>query len=72
MVGSFQVSLATTNGLANALLLSVQRGVDVSWLDQYSDRVNAVTLEQVNGAMRKYLSPDKMVLIQAGTLSTGN
>jgi zinc protease len=72
MVGSFQVSLATTTGLATALLTAVQRGLDVNWLDQYPERVNAVTLEQVNGAIKKYLKPEKMVLIQAGTLPTAN
>src|SRR5437868_2023087 len=37
MVGSFQVSLATTNGLAMALLTAVQRGLDVNWLDHYAE-----------------------------------
>jgi zinc protease len=72
MIGTFQVSLATTTGLANALLTAVQRGLDVTWLDQYPERVNALTLEQVNGAIKKYLHPEKMVLIQAGTLPTAN
>jgi zinc protease len=68
MIGSYQVSLATTTGLATALMSTVQRGLPLSWLDEYPARINALSLEQVNGAIKKYLHPDRMVLIQAGTL----
>ncbi|MDI1318895.1 MAG: pitrilysin family protein, partial [bacterium] len=50
LVGSFKVSLATTNGLAGNLLTAVQRGKDVTWLDQSPDVIRSLTLEQVNGA----------------------
>lgn len=68
LIGSYKVSLATTDGLAGFLLRTAQRGKPLSWLDDYPKAINALTLEQVNGAMRKYLDPDKMVLIEAGTL----
>jgi zinc protease len=68
LIGSFKVSLATTNGLAQNLLIAVQRGKDVGWLDQYSDVIRGLTLEQVNGAIKKHLNPDQMYLIKAGTV----
>jgi zinc protease len=68
LIGSYKVSLATTDGLAGFILRTVQRGKALSWLDEYPKAINALTLEQVNGAIRKYLNPDKMVLIEAGTL----
>ncbi len=68
LVGSFKVGLATTNGLAQSLLLAVQRGKDVSWLDQYPDVIRSLTLPQVNGAIKKHLNPDQMYLIKAGTV----
>ena len=68
LVGSYYVSLATTDGIAKALLSAVQRGYDVSWLDQYPEAVQALTLEQVNAAVKKYLDPSKMVLIKSGTV----
>lgn len=68
LVGNFQVNLATTSGLAQALLTTVQRGLELTWLDEYPARINALTLEQVNRAIRTHLDPAKMVLIQAGTL----
>ncbi len=68
MVGRFKVGLATTDGMAGSLLSSVQRGVGPEWLDQYPQKVNALTLERVNGVIKKHLDPDKMVLIKAGTI----
>ncbi len=69
LVGSYKVGLATTNGLAGFLLRTVQRGKPLSWLDDYPKALNALTLEQVNGAIRRHLDPAKMVLVEAGTLS---
>jgi zinc protease len=68
LIGSYKVSLATTDGLAGFILRTVQRGKPLSWLDDYPKAINALTLEQVNAAIRKYLNPDKMVLVEAGTL----
>ncbi len=68
LIGSFKVNLATTGGLADQLLVTVQRGFDLSWMDQYPQKVAALTPEQVNGAVKKYLKPESMVLIRAGTV----
>ena len=68
LVGTYQVGLSTTGGLAAALLSTAQRGLDLTWLDRYPDAIRALTLEQVNAAIRKYLDPDKMVLVEVGTL----
>lgn len=70
LVGSFKVGLATTDGMAEALLAAVHRGYDVSWLDEYPKRVEALTTTQLNTVIKKYLKPDSMVLIKAGTVST--
>jgi len=68
LIGSFKVELATTGGMANALLTAVNRGFDVSWLDDFPVQINALSHDQVNAAIKKYLQPDDMVLIKAGTL----
>jgi zinc protease len=68
LVGSYYVSLATTNGLAQALLTAVQRGYDLTWLDEYPKAIQALTVEQVNSAIKKHLDPNKMLLIEAGTI----
>jgi zinc protease len=68
LAGSFQVGLATTDGLAGALLAAINRGLDPSWLDEYPKRVEALTLAQVNAAIKQHLNPAKMTLVEVGTL----
>ncbi|MGZ4986125.1 MAG: M16 family metallopeptidase, partial [Chthoniobacterales bacterium] len=67
-VGSYKVGLTTTDGLANALLAAVHRGFDMTWLDEFPKRVAALSLEEVNAAIKKHLRPDKMTLIKAGSV----
>ncbi len=68
IAGSFIVSLETTEGLARQLLLCAERGFDVKWLDEFPGKVAALSLDEVNGAIRKHLDPAKMVTVKAGTL----
>ncbi len=68
LVGSFKVGLATTAGMANVLLATVNRGYDLNWLDEMPGKINGLTDAQVNGAIKKYLKPATMVTVKAGTL----
>jgi zinc protease len=67
VIGAFKVALTTTEGMAGSLLAAVNRGYDVSWLDELPARVNALTAEQVNASIKKHLKPETMVLVKAGT-----
>ncbi len=67
LVGAFKVGLATTDGMAGALLAAVNRGYDANWLDEYPVKVNALTHGQVNATIKKYLKPESMVMVKAGT-----
>ncbi|MBC7917289.1 MAG: insulinase family protein [Rhodoferax sp.] len=69
LVGAFQVGLSTTNGMAGTLLATVQRGYPLNWIDDYPGQIRALNDAQINGAIKKYLNPDKMVLVKAGTLA---
>jgi zinc protease len=68
LVGTFKVALATTGGLANQLLATIERGYDVNFMDDYPTKINALTPEQVNAAIKKHLKPDSMITIEAGTI----
>jgi zinc protease len=68
MVGSYRVGLSTTAGLATAILTDLQRGYDVSRLEEFPDAVNALTRDQVNSAIKKHLNPSRMALIEAGSI----
>jgi zinc protease len=70
LAGTFQVGLATTDGLASTILATVHRGYPLEWIDDYTLRLDTVTLDQVNAAIKKHLQPDNFVLIKAGTVPT--
>ena len=67
LTGSFKVGLSTTGGLAGALLSFVERGLDPSYIDQYPKDIEAVTLDQVNTAIKKYIDLDKLIIIKSGS-----
>ncbi|WP_228547257.1 M16 family metallopeptidase [Nonlabens antarcticus] len=66
--GSFKIGLATTTGMAANILSVVERGEDPSYVYQYSKDLNAVSVEQVNDAIKKYIDLNKLVIIKAGSL----
>ena len=68
LTGSFKIALSTTDGMAQALLNAVNRGQSVAWLDEYPVKINALTVAEVNGAIKKHLNPEKMFLVKAGTI----
>ena len=68
LIGRYQVGLANTSGMARTLLTTVLRNRDVTWLDQYPKAVDAVTLLQVNNAIKLHLNPEEMIVVKTGTL----
>jgi len=66
LVGSFQVELSTSRGMADQLLTILERGHGPEYLDQHPQRLRAVTLDQVNAAIRRYIKPEEMIVVVAG------
>lgn len=54
------------NGLANVLANYLFLNRTLVWDDELDKKVQALTLEQVNAAMKKYLTPDKISIFKAG------
>jgi zinc protease len=46
----------------------LNRGMPLEFVDEYPARVKAITRDEVNGAIRKYLNPATMTLVKAGTV----
>jgi len=67
-VGSYKIGLSTTGGMATTILNTLNRELPLSFIDEFGNKVNALTLADVNGAIKKHLDPDKMVLVKAGTV----
>ena len=69
MAGSYKIGLSTTSGMAGMILNTLNRDLPISFIDEYPARVGALTTAQVNGAIKKHLDPEKMVLVKAGTVT---
>jgi zinc protease len=68
LAGEHRVSLATSGGLADSILSTIRHGLDLSWIDDYPKKVDALTLKQVNSVIRHRVDPNKLVMARAGTL----
>ena len=68
IVGSYKVGMDTTSGLANRILSNDEKGRDISYLDDYPNIINSVSIDQVNNAIKTYVDPLNLVEVSAGTL----
>lgn len=66
--GSAKVQLATTSGVANYIHDIALRDRSVSYADEYFEDIDALTLDEVNEAIKKYIDLDKLVIVKAGTV----
>jgi zinc protease len=69
LIGGYYVGLSTNQGLGRAIVYALQRGYDLTWLDEYPHAVQALTRDQVNAAIHAHLNPATMVLVEAGTFA---
>jgi zinc protease len=67
-VGSFKVSLSTNAGLAAALWSAEFYRLGLDYVDRYPQLIRAVTVEEVNAAIRKYFRPDHLTVVVAGDI----
>ena len=65
--GSFQVSLDTTGGLIDKILTNAEKGRDISYLDNYTNKINELNKDEINRAIKSYLDPESFVTSIAGT-----
>ena len=65
-IGSFKVSLSTNKGLAAALWNAEFYNLGLDYIDRYPQLIQAVTVEEVNAAIRKYFRPDHLTVVIAG------
>jgi zinc protease len=66
IMGSYTVGLAKTSRLAQSILTNAERDFEVDYLDRFPEKIEALTLEEVNEAVRRYLRPDELHEALAG------
>ncbi len=68
MIGGYEVGLSTSRGLASMLHKVGIEGKQLSYVDEYPELIQAVTLEELQ-EVAKLISVDRMSLAAAGTFT---
>lgn len=68
VLGNFQVSIATTGGLAAQILRVEELGFGIDYLKRHPALVEKVTVDEANQALKKFFHPDKIHVSVAGSL----
>jgi zinc protease len=61
-----KTGLGFDQSLSSRLASYMEQGKDLTFYSDNEDKVKKLTLDQVNAALRKYISPDKITFIYAG------
>jgi zinc protease len=66
LTGVFPLRAETQEGLTNLLVAQQLYDLPADYLQTYRDKVNAVTLDDVERVAKKYISPDKIAIVIVG------
>jgi len=66
LTGVFPIRLETQEGVIDQLVQIKMFGLANDYLELYRSRVQAVTIEQIQGVAQKYVQPDKAALVIVG------
>ncbi len=69
LTGSFPLTIETPSQIALQILNAVFFGLNMNDLQTYRERVNAVTVDDVQRVSRSYLHPDKLTVVLVGDAS---
>ena len=64
--GSMPMSLETNSGIVDIITDMELYGLGLDYLHRYSEMINAITVERVQAAARKYLSADDIAIVVSG------
>ncbi|NNF03754.1 MAG: insulinase family protein [Rhodothermales bacterium] len=67
LVGSYEVRLETTRAIAATVLSHLERGYRLERLDTLPDEIEALSVEDVNEALSRHLSMDRLHVCSAGS-----
>jgi predicted Zn-dependent peptidase len=66
--GRHKVGLSTTSGTADAIFAAALAGRPVSFVDQYPSIIEALSLAEVNRAIKEHIRYDLAVTAAAGAI----
>lgn len=65
--GAFYVGMRSAKQIASRLCGYEMLGIGAKYMDDYAKLLNAVTIEEVNSAIRKYFQPNQLTVSASGT-----
>ena len=69
LTGSFPLTVETPSAIALQVLNAVFYGLDLNELQTYRERVNAISVEDIQRVAQHYLHPDKLSIVLVGDAS---
>ncbi|UCH52798.1 MAG: insulinase family protein [Pseudomonadota bacterium] len=66
ITGAFPLRLDSNRKISDNLAVIAFYGLPLTWLDDYSKRVEAVTAEQIRDAFKRRVNPDRLVTLVVG------
>jgi predicted Zn-dependent peptidase len=69
LTGSFPLTIETPSAIALQILNAVFYGLDLNELQTYRERVNAITVDDIQRVARQYLHPDRLAIVLVGDAS---
>jgi zinc protease len=69
LTGSFPLTVETPSAIALQVLNAVFYGLDLNDLQTYRDRVNRITVDDIQRVAQQYLHPDKLSIVLVGDAS---
>jgi hypothetical protein len=70
LTGSFPLTIETPSQIALQVLNAVFYGLNLNDLETYRERVNGVTVDDVQRVAREYLHPDRLTIVLVGDASS--
>jgi zinc protease len=70
ITGSFPLTIETPDAIATQVLNVLFYGLPVEELQTYRDRVNAVTVDDIERVAKTYLRPDRLSVVLVGNAAT--
>jgi zinc protease len=69
LTGSFPLTIETPGAIALQVLNAVFYGLDLSELETYRERVNMITVDDIQRVAQQYLHPDRLTIVLVGDAS---
>lgn len=69
LIGSYSVDLETAGAAASRVLTQAVFGLPPDYYPKFRERVQAITMESLQAAVRRHVNPDKLTIAVAGQTS---